>query len=921
MKRLSSLLIVAAFAMLTVSAWGYVNRPTPEPSWPARVQGFSFQPFQKDQDAIAGDLPTAEQIDGDLALLAGTATSVRTYSSLGTLGDVPELAARHDLKVAVGAWLGADRDRNEREVERVIDLARRHKNVIRLVVGNEVVLRGDLPKDELIAALDRVRAATRQPVSTAEPWHVWLKNPELVEHVDYIAVHMLPYWEGVEVEAAVGYVIKRMNELKARFPGKPIVIGEVGWPSEGRTRESAVATRANQALFLRRFLERAAQEGYVYYLMEAFDQPWKEQAEGAVGAYWGVYDADREQKFEFRAPIVRVPEWHVLAAASVVTAAILLWLFYFHSETLRARGRSFLALVVYATATLVVWILYDMSQQYLTVTSVMVGAVLLIGMIGVIAVLLAEAHEWAEANWVTGHERLLRPRRATDAFLPKVSIHVPAYNEPPEMLIETLDALAALDYPDYEVLVIDNNTKDESVWRPVEEHCRRLGSRFRFFHVDPLAGFKAGALNFALRHTAADAEVVGVIDADYVVRPEWLRDLVPAFARERTGIVQAPQDYRDASESAFKAMCHAEYRGFFHIGMVTRNERNAIIQHGTMTLVRRSLLERLGWAEWCITEDAELGLRIFEAGYEATYLPKSYGRGLMPDSFLDFKKQRSRWAFGAMQIMRRHFSLLVSGTRPGLTAGQRYHFVAGWLPWLADGFNLLFNCAALVWALAMVVAPRHVQPPLVIFSVLPLSLFLFKLVKLLHLYRTQVGANFRQTVAAAVAGLGLSHTIGAAMLSGFVRRDRPFFRTPKRARRHAIGQALGAAREEALLTAGLWFAAYAVSRIPTFDGDRPELMGSPDLTVWVTVLLIQSVPYAAAVLASLASAVRLPGDWIGEAGTAAPRTASVAEAAPAGDPVPAAGSFPLGLLLRGSDEGLLGSPGRTDEEPLLDERP
>jgi hypothetical protein len=441
-----------------------------------------------------------------------------------------------------------------------------------------------------------------------------------------------------------------------------------------------------------------------------------------------------------------------------------------------------------------------------------------------------------------------------DSRLPKVSVHVPAYAEPPDMLIQTLDALARLDYPDFEVLVIDNNTKDESLWRPVEAHCRTLGPRFRFFHVDPLAGYKAGALNFALEQTAADD----------VVRPEWLRDLVPAFESAQTGIVQAPQDYRDAGESAFKSMCHAEYRGFFHIGMVTRNERNAIIQHGTMTLVRRTLLERIGWAEWCITEDAELGLRIFAEGYDATYIPVSYGRGVMPDTFLDFKKQRSRWAFGAMQVMRRHFGALVRGQDTRLTLGQRYHFLAGWLPWMADGFNLLFNAAALAWSLAMVAFPRHVQPPLVIFAVLPLSLFVFKLVKLLHLYRTRVGANLRQTIAAALAGLGLAHTIGAAMLSGLLKSDRPFFRTPKQAQRHALGQALASAREEAFLMIGMWFAAFGVSQIPNLDGDLPGLLGSPDLSVWVAVLLIQSVPYAAAVIVSIINAFALPGHWIGE---------------------------------------------------------
>jgi hypothetical protein len=218
-----------------------------------------------------------------------------------------------------------------------------------------------------------------------------------------------------------------------------------------------------------------------------------------------------------------------------------------------------------------------------------------------------------------------------------------------------------------------------------------------------------------------------------------------------------------------------------------------------------------------------------------------------------------------MQILRRHFGALIHGRNTGLTAGQRYHFVAGWLPWLADGFNLLVNIAALVWSLVMVLFPRSVEPPLLLFSVLPLSLFLFKLVKLLHLYRARVGATFTQTIAAAIAGLGLSHTVGSAMLSGFINKDRPFFRTPKRTTRHAWLQSLAAAREEAVLMCGLWVAAFAVSRIPDIDGDMPGLVGSPDLTVWVTVLLVQSIPYAAAVIVSLVSSLQLPGHWIGEA--------------------------------------------------------
>jgi exo-beta-1,3-glucanase (GH17 family)/cellulose synthase/poly-beta-1,6-N-acetylglucosamine synthase-like glycosyltransferase len=875
MKTLPSLLIAAIFASLTIAVWAYLNRPTREPPWPARIQGFAFSPFRANEDPTHGEMPTDAEIDADLTLLEGKVNAVRTYSVESTLAHIPELAERHDLNVALGAWLDSHRDKNEEQLRTVIDLANTHQNVVRVIIGNEVLLRGDLPIEEFEKYLDRARDAIGQPVGTAETWAAWLDHPELAQHVDFIGVHLLPYWEGVDVDHAVEYSLAQFRRLQKAFPHKPIVVGEIGWPSRGRTRESAVASDANEALFLRRFLARADKEEIVYYVMEAFDQPWKAYMEGAVGSYWGVYDVNRHPKFAFTAPIERLPEWHLLAALSVAVALSVLGLMYLTSGTLRNRGRSFLAFVVCSASAIAVWVCYDFTQQYMTVTSVIAGVLLLLGMLGVMLVLLAEAHEWAEAHWVEYRRRLGAPVLKPSARPPKVSIHVPAYNEPPDMLIETLDALARLDYPNFEVLVIDNNTRDEAVWRPVEAHCAQLGARFRFFHVAPLAGFKAGALNYALDRTAADAEIVAAIDSDYVVDARWLRELTPVFEDQRIAIVQAPQDYRDADQSAFKAMCYAEYRGFFQIGMITRNERNAIIQHGTMTMVRRAQLAQRRWAEWCITEDAELGLRIFEAGFDASYVPVSYGRGLMPDTFIDFKKQRFRWAYGAMQILKAHARALFMEGGP-LSAGQRYHFVAGWLPWVADGCNMLFNLAALGWSAAMIWAPGKVDPPLVMYSVLPLSLFTFKLAKLVHLYRVRVGANLRQTVAAAIAGLALTHTIGMAAVKGLVTRSEPFFRTPKQGGTSGLLHALAAAREETFMMVGLMLSAWGVAHT-----GPPESAG-PDRLAWIVVLLIQSVPYASSLVVSLMSAFPLPARLLGTGYRTTAGTGRHAEADSAG---------------------------------------
>src|ERR1700739_777881 len=245
-KALPSLLILAVFATLTFAVWAGLNRPASEPPWPKRIQGFAFSPFRADEDPTHFQMPTDAEIDADLALLERHVNAVRTYSVGATLADIPELAERHDLNVALGAWIDSHRDKNEEQLKTAIDLANAHQNVVRVIVGNEVLFRGDLPVEELEKYLDRARAAIGAPVGTAETWHVWFDPPELAQHVDFIGVHLLPYWEGVAVDRAVDYSLAQFKRLQQRFPHKPIVIAEIGWPSHRRTRESAGAPGATQ---------------------------------------------------------------------------------------------------------------------------------------------------------------------------------------------------------------------------------------------------------------------------------------------------------------------------------------------------------------------------------------------------------------------------------------------------------------------------------------------------------------------------------------------------------------------------------------------------------------------------------------------------------------------------------------------------
>lgn len=835
---------------LLVCLWALLNRPDSVPIWPEAIEGVSFSPFRADQSPETTEYPSARQIYDDLQLLSesGNVRSVRTYSVADSLANIPSQANSVGMEATVGIWLSDDIDENRREIERFKTFFETYSNNITgIVVGNEVLLRKELTVDELVAYITEIRAfAWGTPVTTAETWDIWIKHKELAEHVDYIAAHVLPYWEGIPLHAATNYVIERYDQLTRTFRRKHVVLGEVGWPSEGRQRGAAVPSLQNQAKFLRQFLYEAELNDVSYFLLEAFDQVWKTQ-EGTVGRYWGIYNTKREAKFPFNAPVTPVPEWPALVAFSLAFAIFILAFMLRDSRGLVHRGRSFLVLVSFLISSVVVWLIHDYSSKYLTDEQILVAIGLIIAACCVAIVLLAEAHEWAESLWGDGqHTQALRPLPA-DVPQPRVSVHVPLYNEPPDMVLETLTALSELNYDNFEVVVVDNNTKEEAVWQPVQQWCEQHSDTFKFFHVDPLPGFKAGALNFAIEHTDKNAEFVAVIDSDYKVSPDWLLDCLSGFEDEEVAIVQAPQDYRDGNENAFKAMLYCEYAGFFGIGMVNRNERNAIIQHGTMTIVRKSALNEVGdWSHWCITEDAELGLRILAAGHRAIYVAKSYGRGLMPDNFVDYKKQRFRWAYGSVLIMRHHLSWLLGLNKSKLSSGQRYHFIAGWLPWIADGFSFIFNMVALTYAIMMAYMPYKYAPPEVILCAIPIGFFVFKLIKMLMLYKIRLNASFRQSLAAGMAGLAVSHTISRAMLAGLYTKNIGFFRTPKCADKHSLLNALHDAREELLIAIALLLAAIFMSQ-------RYDIY-LLDTQLWVTLLVLQSIPYLSAVAVSLISA-------------------------------------------------------------------
>src|SRR5689334_7837009 len=419
---------------------------------------------------------------------------------------VPAIAHHHGMTVSMGIWISADLEKNEQQIALGIRTALANRRTIdRVIVGNETQTFGYVSPDQLNAYIRRVRSAlpARIKVTTAEPWSTWMLSPEIGQYVDVIFVHLLPYWENGDVHGAFKRsegLERWYNLVQAEFPDKQIVVGEAGWPSEGRTRGRAEASPANEGYFLRKFVQSAMEKGWDYYLFEAYDQPWKDANEGVAGRYWGLFDASGHPKFAFTGLIRAFPEWRAYALMAAVLSLLLGLLVLGRMPRVRQTGYLVMGGMIVLVSTGLLALIDATALEYVDPTDIVAMTAMSPLVLLACAVILTEGIEMAASLWRV-ERRVVKV--GIPEVAPRVSIHVPTYNEPPQMVIETLNALARLDYDNFEVILLDNNTPDPETWRPVESHCRILNSgfaspRFRFFHFDGLKGFNDGALNRAL---------------------------------------------------------------------------------------------------------------------------------------------------------------------------------------------------------------------------------------------------------------------------------------------------------------------------------------------------------------------------------------------------------------------------------------
>ncbi|MBB5866795.1 hypothetical protein F4553_000174 [Allocatelliglobosispora scoriae] len=455
---------------------------------------------------------------------------------------------------------------------------------------------------------------------------------------------------------------------------------------------------------------------------------------------------------------------------------------------------------------------------------------------GPVVAVLAVA--WAAAGAVTLPSRLIdghlhrevlcrdgwtRPKRLDPAAVRGggrlISVHVPTYAEPPEVVCATLDALARQVYRDFEVIVIDNNTVDERLWRPVEQHCRRLGRRFTFLHVAPLTGAKAGALNHALRHTDLDAELIAVVDADYQASPHFLSSLAGYFDDPAIDFVQTRHDYRDWAGNPYLRACYWEYRIMYATYLVSRNEQHTALTTGTMCLLRRSALDGVGgWAQWCPTEDSELAIRLHAAGHHGLYLDESLGRGLIPPTFDGYRAQRHRWIRGPVQELRRHWRLYLPArwaAPSSLRPVQKLLLANHGLRSVVTGLS-----ATTVWLVAAVVlAAAWLRPaaavPIAALLALVAGRASMEWIGMLA-HRHATGCSATDAAQAALARAALSRVECSAGLSGWLGRSRPWGRTAKFGARPRGLRSLDAVRTE--LAEGVGFGVILLIGVLTWSG-------------------------------------------------------------------------------------------------------
>lgn len=788
---------------------------------PLSIPSVSFSPFEKNQGP-ENTIISRERIERSLRAIKAITNTIRIYSIDEGLHQIISEAEKLGINVILGIWLDKSEEHNQKEVDKAIELSK-YPNVISVVVGNEVLLSETVKKQDLVRWLRYVRSKVEKPVTTAEPAHIWIDHKDLESEVDFVMVHLLPFWDGLTYDNIEGWLNYYDKKMKETF-SKDIYIGEFGWPSGPRSITDSRASNISQSLSLRFFSNWAKNHNYQWNLIEGIDQTWKIN-EGPSGPHWGVFDIDLKEKESLREYINLVPYWKQKLSIAIILGTILSCsVFLIPTSNILA---VFITISSHLFSSLIAYSITWPLEQYLSFGEkisfvVFLPFLILFGFI---------ANEKIKEILCSICLKKEDQKKIDNVYEPFVSIHVPVCRENVDVVLSTLKSLINLDYKNYEIIVIVNNTKDlaQDLISKIQD------PKLKIFDYPSITGFKAGALNRALNHTNIDATIVALVDADYIVEVNWLKENVSYFLDQKIAFVQNPQEHNRTKTIMDKMFSH-EARGFFDDGMRRRSEDNALILHGTMVLIKKDVLEEVKWDESQICEDTHLGLILLEKGYKGIYNKTRYGYGLVPASFEALCKQRWRWAYGAMRIMIAHFKR--DKSKMQLNIKQRYHFLLGWNYWIQDLLNLILSIGLVFWSYFVVFGKGAPPPTSVI--VLLLAGTLINVIQNLIIYSLHVDKGKKQIFSSMIISMALQSSVAKGVLSGLIFPDKPFIVTQKvKENKHntwyKIKNNLSTSKIEVFIVTGLISGYLFLNNYPLHGRENTDLFS--------ILLLIQAFPF------------------------------------------------------------------------------
>jgi exo-beta-1,3-glucanase (GH17 family)/cellulose synthase/poly-beta-1,6-N-acetylglucosamine synthase-like glycosyltransferase len=686
-------------------------------------------------------LVSKDQIKESLTKVKQVSNCVRVYSVSSGLEFVPEIAQSLNMDVIVGVWLSQNKQKNEIEINNLISILKNQSNIKMIVVGNETLLMNQLSAEELISYIKLVRQKVdalpglkKIPITTTETMIEWVTHPELADHVDFVGLHSLAFWQGVA--SSTPYDAMSEMYLLESYVGKPVVLLEVGWPTNGPNINDAKTGILEQSEYLNFIHSVLSKEGIFYNVIEGLDVSDKARTgEGLIGMHWGILDGQGEFKqiFSFKFLILFISLYlFLISIVFFYTRAILFNKKYFSLSTI-------FSIVSMATITACTVVVFHQLYVYSFIFYQLVFVLLVIyGFFEISIKFLQWIYSRDLKKDLISNIENRGSLQELKARFGKVAILIAAKDESRFQSIETIKSCLNQTYNDMEVVYFDNNSKDRSNFDYVSNYFKNIDkSKLKLICESKVDGFKAGALNLALKKISPESKYVAVLDSDYVAYDTWI-EMSLRYVKPDTGFVQFPQsydldrsnqfgDFSSLNSNISKIISKSttiEQDFVFNVIYPFRAFLGNIIQNGTLVFIPIKYLNK-GWPTYSICEDAALGSEIVYQGGKSVYVPLVQGKGMAPNNFKSLKKQRFRWVFGSIQILKYFVTHLRT-----ISLKTSVLYAIDWSNWVMHAlypilFASSFGLVLFVWTIyrhAMFSWPVYVG----VFFVF-LSLFLFAL--------------------------------------------------------------------------------------------------------------------------------------------------------------------------------------------------